>query len=103
METKAIYTSTSGTSHRACTAKSPKISAPIMEKELLSTSGVFREASLSRSIKNSTSRSWASRGTWPSSSTVTNWSQSGTIWGLLAKRYQMGVITRDKMNTAMRI
>ena len=63
MATKAIYTSTSGTSHRACTAKSPKISAPSMLKELLSTSGVLREASFSTSIMNSTSSSCKISGT----------------------------------------
>ena len=63
MATKAMYTSTSGTSQRACTAKSPKIRAPIMLKELLSTSGVLRDASFSTSMISSTSKSWRISGT----------------------------------------
>ena len=63
MATKAMYTSTSGTSHLACTAKSPNIRAPSMLKELLSTSGVFRDASFSTSMISSTSSSCKIRGT----------------------------------------
>ena len=63
MATNAIYTSTSGTSHRACTAKSPNISAPSILKELLSASGVFSDASFSTSMISSTSSSCKIRGT----------------------------------------
>ena len=54
---EAIYTSTSGPSHPACTAKSPRTKAPSMEKELERLSGVFRDASFNTSMRNSTTRS----------------------------------------------
>lgn len=53
MATNPMYRMTSGTNHRACTAKSPKMSAPITLKELDSAEGVLSDASFKASIANS--------------------------------------------------
>ena len=102
MATKAIYTSTSGTSHRACTAKSPSMRAPSMLKELLSASGVLRLASFSRSTTKSSSSSCSSRGTLPGSSGTMNCRYSGTRLASFTSRYHTGVMNRASSITTMR-
>lgn len=61
--TNAIKSTTSGTNHLACTAKSPNMSAPTTLKELLNTLGVFSDASFNPSIMNSINNSCARIGT----------------------------------------
>ena len=89
MATKAIYTSTSGTSQFARTAKSPKISAPSILKELLSTSGVFSEASFSRSTINSNNNSCSRSGTPLGSSMPIKASHEGICSGFIMATIRM--------------
>ena len=102
MDTNAIYTKTSGVSHSAFTAKSPRINAPSMEKELDSAAGVFRDASFRRSIKNSTVKSCASSGSAQGSGSARNSSHSGRRPGTLTSRYHIGVTNMLNSSTPTR-
>ena len=73
-----------------------------MEKELDRLSGVFKEASFSTSIKNSTTNSWLSRLKDTGSGEERKSSHSGRRLGSLTMRYQAGVMKRERMNTVTR-
>lgn len=73
-----------------------------MEKELDSVSGVFRDASFSTSIRNSTTSSWDSRDSAAGSGEERKSSQDGRRPGELTIRYQAGVISREIRNTVTR-
>ena len=102
IETNAIKSTTSGTNHFACTAKSPNTSAPTTLNELLKTLGVFNDANFKPSIINSISSNCATIGTPLGSSIRINPNHSGIHCGLHFKRYQVGVRMSVKRNTIMR-
>ena len=65
-------------------------------------SGVFREASLSTSIRNSTTKSWDSSVSDTGSGDDRKSIHSGSRSGELTIRYQAGVISREIKNTMIR-
>ena len=73
-----------------------------MEKELDRVSGVFKDASFSTSIKNSTTSSWDRRDSAAGSGEERKSSHPGSRSGTLTIRYQAGVMSREIKNTVTR-
>ncbi len=65
-------------------------------------SGVFRDASFSTSIRNSTTSSWHSRDSAAGSGEERKSSHPGSRSGSLTIRYQAGVMNREIKNTVTR-
>ena len=91
MATTAIYSITSAENQPDWTAKSPRMMAPIMEKEVVRMLGVLRAASFSPSMASSRISSWRRGGTCAGSSIRINSSHPGTRSGSWISRSHTGV------------
>ena len=93
---------TSAHSHPTPTAKSPSISAPTIESEFDSISGVFIEAIFKPSSASSANSNCAIIGNAPGLSGTKNARLGGNISEFLTHRYHSGVSTIETSKISVR-